>query len=46
MGLVAPTLQKTQLLADENVVAYLGSMEVAQNELVEAEASNDEEDFS
>ncbi|KAF4808714.1 SET domain-containing protein 8 [Colletotrichum siamense] len=38
--------QKTQLLADENVVAYLGSMEVAQNELVEAEASNDEEDFS
>ncbi|KAK2736519.1 set domain-containing protein [Colletotrichum kahawae] len=38
--------QKTQLLADENVVAYLGSMEVAQNELVEAEASNDEEDLS
>ncbi|GKT60530.1 SET domain-containing protein [Colletotrichum tofieldiae] len=38
--------QKTQLLADENVVAYLGSMEDTQNDLAEGEASNDEEDFS
>nr|XP_036589267.1 SET domain-containing protein [Colletotrichum truncatum]KAF6801272.1 SET domain-containing protein [Colletotrichum truncatum] len=38
--------QKTQLLADENVVAYLGSMEDTQNDLVEGEVSNDEEDFS
>ncbi|WYZ41711.1 hypothetical protein EsH8_V_000606 [Colletotrichum jinshuiense] len=39
--------QKTQLLADENVVAYLGSMEDTQNELVVLnEESNEEEDFS
>ncbi|WQF88812.1 Putative SET domain-containing protein [Colletotrichum destructivum] len=38
--------QKTQLLADENVVAYLGSMEDTQNDLAEEESSNDEEDFS
>ncbi|TDZ32500.1 SET domain-containing protein 8 [Colletotrichum spinosum] len=38
--------QKTQLLADENVVAYLGSMEDAQNDLAEGAASNDEEEFS
>ncbi|KAF6811269.1 SET domain-containing protein [Colletotrichum sojae] len=45
-GRCAPTLQKTQLLADENVVAYLGSMEEAQNDLAVGETSNDEEDFS
>ncbi|GKT49009.1 SET domain-containing protein [Colletotrichum spaethianum] len=38
--------QKTQLLTDENVVAYLGSMEDTQNDLAEDETSNDEEDFS
>ncbi|KAF6844857.1 set domain-containing protein [Colletotrichum musicola] len=38
--------QKTQLLADENVVAYLGSMEEAQNDLAVGETSNEEEDFS
>ncbi|EFQ35067.1 SET domain-containing protein [Colletotrichum graminicola] len=38
--------QKTQLLADESVVAYLGSMEDTQNDLAEGEVSNDEEDFS
>ncbi|KZL80299.1 set domain-containing protein [Colletotrichum incanum] len=38
--------QKTRLLTDENVVAYLGSMEDTQNDLAEGEASNDEEDFS
>ncbi|KXH58284.1 SET domain-containing protein [Colletotrichum salicis] len=38
--------QKTELLADENVVAYLGSMEDAQNDLVLEEMSNEDEDFS
>ncbi|KAK1511722.1 SET domain-containing protein [Colletotrichum tamarilloi] len=38
--------QKTQLLADENVVAYLGLMEDAQNDLVQDELSNEDEDFS
>ncbi|KAF4786032.1 putative SET domain-containing protein [Colletotrichum scovillei] len=38
--------QKTQLLADENVVAYLGSMEDTQNDLVQDEISNEDEDFS
>ena len=30
----------------ENVVAYLGSMETAESDLVEEEASNEAEDFS
>ncbi|KAI3538212.1 SET domain-containing protein [Colletotrichum abscissum] len=38
--------QKTQLLADENVVAYLGLMEDAQNDLVQDELSNEDEDSS
>jgi len=39
-------MQRSTLLTDENVVAYLGSMEIAQSDLVDAEASNDAEDFS
>ncbi|OHE99094.1 SET domain-containing protein [Colletotrichum orchidophilum] len=38
--------QKTQLLADENVAAYLGSMEDAQNDLDQDEMTNEDEDFS
>jgi hypothetical protein len=38
-------LQRNKLLEDHSVVAYLGSMEEPQNEIVE-QASNDEEDFS
>ena len=38
--------KKTELLADETVVAYLGSMEDTQKEVIAEEASNDEEDFS
>ncbi|KAK3373559.1 hypothetical protein B0T24DRAFT_529383 [Lasiosphaeria ovina] len=38
--------EKTTLLADEHVVAYLGSMETAGSDLVEEEASNEEDDFS
>jgi hypothetical protein len=43
-------MQKLQLLADENVVKYLGSMETARNEIAAGEVSNegfsDEDEFS
>jgi len=45
-------VQQSQLLADERVVAYmataaLGSKEIAENDLADESASNeDEEDFS
>lgn len=39
-------IQRRVLLADENVVAYLGSMETAESDLVGEEASNEPEDFS
>ncbi|KAK0719733.1 hypothetical protein B0H67DRAFT_484682 [Lasiosphaeris hirsuta] len=38
--------ERSSLLADKNVVAYLGSMETAASDLVEEEASNEVEDFS
>ncbi|KAK4191594.1 hypothetical protein QBC35DRAFT_448159 [Podospora australis] len=38
--------EKNSLLASENVVAYLGSMETASLDLAGAEASNEDEDFS
>ncbi|KAK3947510.1 hypothetical protein QBC32DRAFT_270632 [Pseudoneurospora amorphoporcata] len=38
--------ERHMLLADENVVAYLGSMETAESELIGEEASNEPEDFS
>ncbi len=38
-------MQKSQLMADEDVVAYLGLMETTQTELVGNEASNEEDDF-
>lgn len=40
--------QKTELLADEHVVAYLGLMEASQNEQEPSEAVNstNEDDFS
>ncbi|KAH9883283.1 SET domain-containing protein [Xylariomycetidae sp. FL2044] len=38
--------ERTHLLADDSVLAYLGSMEVPQNEESDAEASNQDEDFS
>ncbi|KAK0613407.1 hypothetical protein B0T14DRAFT_437583 [Immersiella caudata] len=39
-------MQKTLLLSDENVVAYLGSMETAESDLVGEEASSEVDDFS
>lgn len=41
-------IQKTELLADEHVVAYLGLMEASQNEQAPSEAVNstNEDDFS
>ena len=42
-----PRAQKTELLKDKSVVAYLGSMEPAENEQVAADLANeDDEDFS
>ncbi|PKS07813.1 hypothetical protein jhhlp_006421 [Lomentospora prolificans] len=38
--------QKAQLLADESVAAYLGSMEDTRNEQVPSETTNEEADFS
>ncbi|CCC12472.1 hypothetical protein SMACR_06551 [Sordaria macrospora] len=38
--------ERRMLLADENVVAYLGSMETVESDLVGEEASNEPEDFS
>lgn len=38
--------QKSELLADETVVAYLGSMEISQNDLVGDEGAQSEDDFS
>lgn len=38
--------ERRVLLADGNVVAYLGSMETAESDLVGEEASNEPEDFS
>ena len=47
-GLVANRVprQKRALLADENVVAYLGSMEVAKSDIADEAASNEPDDFS
>lgn len=39
-------MQRSSLLKDKNVVAYLGPMEAAESDLVGGEASNEEEDFS
>lgn len=38
--------QKSQLLADDNVVAYLGSMEATESGLAPEGASNEDDDFS
>ncbi|SPN97461.1 related to SET domain protein [Cephalotrichum gorgonifer] len=38
--------EKTRLLEDEGVLAYLGSMETAENEQAAAYLANEEEDFS
>lgn len=38
--------QKSELLADETVVAYLGSMEISQNDLAGDEAIQSDDDFS
>ncbi|KAK4168818.1 hypothetical protein QBC43DRAFT_81382 [Cladorrhinum sp. PSN259] len=38
--------ERDSLMEAENVVAYLGSMETAESDLVEEEASNEAEDFS
>lgn len=38
--------QKEELLKDKSVVAYLGSMEPAENEQVATELANEEVDFS
>ncbi|CRK34350.1 hypothetical protein BN1723_004025 [Verticillium longisporum] len=38
--------ERGDLLADDSVLAYLGSMEISQNEQVEETASNDSDDFS
>jgi len=37
-------VQKAALIEDENVAAYFGSMEIAESDLVEGAAANDEED--
>ncbi len=39
-------MQKSLLLADENVAAYLGPAEADQNDLVQDEAPNEADDFS
>lgn len=39
-------MQRSSLLEDKNVVAYLGSTETAGSDLVGDEASNEVEDFS
>jgi hypothetical protein len=39
-------IQRAALASNENVIAYLGSMEVSQSDLVDEEASNEEDDFS
>jgi len=39
-------MQKTSLLNDENVVAYLGSTEAAESDLVGEEPSSEADDFS
>jgi hypothetical protein len=39
-------MQKTLLLGDENVVAYLGSTETAESDLVGEVASSEVDDFS
>lgn len=38
--------QRDSLMEAENVVAYLGSMETAELDLVDEEASNEVDDFS
>jgi hypothetical protein len=43
-GTSADVVQKAALVEDEDVVAYFGSMEVAESDLVGDEATNDEED--
>lgn len=39
-------MQRSSLLGDKNVVAYLGLMEPAESDLVGEEASNEADDFS
>ena len=39
-------MQKSQLMVDGEVVAYLGLMETAQTDLADDEASNEDDDFS
>jgi hypothetical protein len=39
-------LQRSTLLTDENVVAFLGLKEVAESDLALDEASNEADDFS
>ncbi len=39
-------LQRSSLLADEDVVAYLGLKEPAESDLAADEASNEADDFS
>ncbi|KAK3378072.1 hypothetical protein B0H63DRAFT_235563 [Podospora didyma] len=45
-GIEALEDEKTTLLTDEHVVSYLGSMETAESDLVDEEASNEADDFS
>jgi hypothetical protein len=40
----ADNAQQAALVEDENVVAYFGSMETAESDLVGNEAANEEED--
>lgn len=48
LGLAADRgiMQRSSLLMDKNVVAYLGPMDTAESDLVDEEASNGEDDFS
>ncbi len=39
-------MQRSSLLTDENVVAYLGLKEAAESDLAGDEASNEADDFS
>ena len=38
--------QKSELLADDTVVAYLGSMEISQNDLAGDDGTQSDDDFS
>jgi len=39
-------MQRNSLLQDKNAVAYLGLTEPAKSDLVDQEATNEEDDFS